>query len=80
MAYSSNTHAMTEEELIAELNDITSLIHDYTYSPAKFGELIGGSIKLDIPKYVKFLQEREKELRKRLENIPFLEESDVVSF
>lgn len=78
MPFTSDTHAMTEEELISELNDITIRLHEYINDPTKFGELIGGSIKLDIPKYVEFLQKRENIIRERLESLPYFEQSDLL--
>jgi hypothetical protein len=66
----------TADEIQTRLDTVEDLIQTYLASPAKFAAMIAGSAKLDIPGYVKALQDERAILQKRLESC-WLRQSDA---
>lgn len=72
------TFPETEAEIKEELDNVQELLSTYASDPAKFAELMGGSVKVSIPDYLKFLREYQKQLFDRLKDSPWIIESDMV--
>lgn len=61
----------THEAIRARLTTIDTLLQAFEDGPAKFAELIGGSVHIKPLDYVMFLERQRDLLRKQLNEIPY---------
>lgn len=72
------SYPLTRAEIEAKLDEIETILDAYLLQgPQKFAEMRAGSVTVNIPDYIRALKEEQKELRERLENFPYMIETDV---
>jgi len=70
-------YPQSETDITTRINTITNQLDTFLASPTKFTEQIQGSLKVSIPQYIAALQKERDQLQIQLQNVPFIEESDL---
>lgn len=66
-----------EGTITTELNNVETQISLYLSNPAKFTASTGGTVGVDIPRYIQALQERREQLRQQLMSLPYWIDQDM---